>query len=211
MVVAPVPERTARSYESRLTTLIHTLRDLPEAATIKCSGLADQAVIKLQEAIELQLRPDGALAHIDDWAGKYVGAVARIAGLLHLADRATGGWGEPIEATTIERAIAIGEYYTAHALAAFDLMDTDADSGKAQLVLDWIRRTKVTGFKAHELVTARRRTFPTVSSTAPVLRLLEEHGYLRGTRPPRNGSRGKLPAITYRVQPSLLVDDDGAE
>ncbi|MEU7425792.1 hypothetical protein [Streptomyces sp. NPDC040750] len=33
--------------------------------------------------------------------------------------------GEPIEATTIERAIVIGEYYTAHALAAFGLMETE--------------------------------------------------------------------------------------
>ncbi|MGW1374770.1 DUF3987 domain-containing protein [Streptomyces sp. NPDC002446] len=160
------------------------------------------------QAIEPQLRPEGVLAHIDDWAGKCVGAVARIAGLLHLADRATGRWGEPIEAATVERATAIGEYYTAHALAAFDLMETNTESEKAQLVLDWIRRTKVTSFKAHELVTARRRAFPTVSSTAPALKLLEEHGYLRSVQPARNGSRGKLPAITYRVHPSLLVDGD---
>ncbi|MGW1811230.1 YfjI family protein, partial [Streptomyces sp. NPDC002078] len=147
IVVPPVPEKTSRAYESHLTTLVHTLTDLPEPVTIKCSGPADQAVIKLQEDIEPQLRPDGPLAHIDDWAGKYVGAVARIAGLLHLADRATGRWGEPIEATTIERAIAIGEYYTAHALAAFGLMETDTDTEKAQQVLEWIRRTKVSSFK----------------------------------------------------------------
>ncbi|MFE2381099.1 DUF3987 domain-containing protein [Streptomyces misionensis] len=139
----------------------------------------------------------------DTGPGPIVGAVARIAGLLHLADRATGRWGEPIEATTIERAIAIGEYYTAHALAAFGLMETDADTKKAQQVLDWIRRTKVTSFKVHELVTARRRAFPTVSSTVPALRLLEEHGYVTTIQPARNGTRGKPPATTYRVHPCL--------
>ncbi|MFE5890493.1 DUF3987 domain-containing protein [Streptomyces sp. NPDC056462] len=210
IVVPPVPEKTSRAYKSHLTALIHTLTDLPEPVTIKCSGPADQMVIKLQEAIEPQLRPEGALAHIDDWAGKYVGAVARIAGLLHLADRATGRWGEPIEATTIERAIAIGEYYTAHARAAFDLMETDADSEKALLVLDWIRRTKVTSFKAHELVTARRRAFPTVSSTAPALRLLEEHGYVRRLHEERSGARGRQPAPVYRVHPSTTEVDDAS-
>ncbi|NWF27991.1 DUF3987 domain-containing protein [Streptomyces sp. PKU-EA00015] len=210
IVVPPVPEQVSRTYQSRLTTLVHTLTDLPEPVTIKCSGPADQAVIKLQEAIEPQLRPEGALAHIDDWAGKYVGAVARIAGLLHLAERATGRWGDPIEAATIERAVAIGEYYTAHALAAFDLMETDADSEKAQLVLDWIRRTKTTSFKAHELVTARRRAFPTVSSAAPALRLLEEHGYLRRLHEARAGGRGRQPAAVFRVHPSATGTDDAS-
>ncbi|WP_406401595.1 DUF3987 domain-containing protein [Streptomyces sp. NBC_00879] len=213
IVVPSVPEQVSRTYQSRLTTLVHTLTDLPEPVTIKCSGLADQAIIKLQEAIEPQLRPDGALAHIDDWAGKYVGAVARIAGLLHLADRATSGWGEPIEATTIERAIAIGEYYTAHALAAFDLMETDADSEKAQLVLDWIRRTKTTHFKAHELVTAWRRVFPTVSSAAPALRLLEEHGYIRRLHEARAGggdaNRLRYSECTLRLRrPTTSQSDD---
>lgn len=210
IVVPPVPEAISRAYESRLTTLVRTLTALPEPVTIKCSGPADQAVIKLQEAIEPQLRPEGALAHIDDWAGKYVGAVARIAGLLHLADRATTNWGEPIEAATIERAIAIGEYYTAHALAAFDLMETDADSANARLALDWMFRAKMTSFKAHELVTARRRAFPTVSSTAPALRLLEEHGYVRSFHAERSGSRGRQPAVTYRVHPMLPVVDERA-
>ncbi|MFE8947421.1 DUF3987 domain-containing protein [Streptomyces sp. NPDC007856] len=173
-------------------------------------GIARKRVIKLQEDIEPQLRPDGPLAHLDDWAGKYVGAVARIAGLLHLADRATGRWGEPIEATTIERAIAIGEYYTAHALAAFELMETDADGEKAQVVLDWIRRTKVTSFNAHELVTARRRAFPTVSSTAPALKLLEEHGYVRRLHGERAGTRGRQPAAVYRVHPSVVAVDDAS-
>ncbi|MFF3247378.1 DUF3987 domain-containing protein [Streptomyces sp. NPDC002870] len=207
VVVPPVPERTARTYESRLTMLINTLRDLPEAATIKCSSPADQAIIKLQQDIEPKLRPDGALGHIDDWAGKYVGAVARIAGLLHLGDRAACGWGEAIEASTIERATVIGEYYTAHALAAFDRMEADENTEKAELVLDWIRRTKTTSFKAHELVTARRRAFPTVSSAAPALRLLEEHGYVRRLLEARAGVRGRQPAAVFRVHPSATETD----
>ncbi|MEU6217228.1 DUF3987 domain-containing protein [Streptomyces sp. NPDC047022] len=208
VVVPPVPEQTSRSYESRLTTLIHTLRNLPEATTIKCSGPADQAVIKLQQDVEPKLRPEGTLGHIDDWAGKYVGAVTRIAALLHLADRVTGHWGEPIEASTIERAISIGEYYTAHALAAFDRMEADENTEKAELVLDWIRRTKVTSFKAHELVTARRRAFPTVSSTGPALRLLEEHGFVRALLSERSGTRGRQPATTYRAHPAVTAEEE---
>ncbi|WP_262062641.1 DUF3987 domain-containing protein [Streptomyces sp. STR69] len=210
IVVPPVPEKTARAYASRLTTLVHTLTDLPEPVTIKCSGPADQAVIKLQEDIEPKLRPDGPLAHIDDWAGKYVGAVARIAGLLHLGDHVNGRWGQPIEAATIERAIAIGEYYTAHALAAFDLMSTEPAVDDARAILDWLTRTGIRVFKARDVVAAIRR-FKTVASVTPALSLLEEQGHLRPTRGERNGSRGRQPATAYHVHPSLYAVGKGAE
>lgn len=90
-------------------------------------------------------------------------------------------------------------------------METDADSEKARLVLDWIGRTKVTSFKAHELVTARRRAFPTVSSTAPALRLLEEHGYVRRLHEERAGTRGRQPAAVYRVHPLVVEVGDASE
>ncbi|KPI12069.1 Protein of unknown function DUF3987 [Actinobacteria bacterium OK074] len=209
VVVPPVPEKTARTYESRLTTLVHTLTDLPEPVTVKCSGPADQAVIKLQEDVEPKLRPGSELAHVDDWAGKYVGAVARIAGLLHLGDHVTGHWGRPIEAATIERAVAIGEYYTAHALAAFDLMSTEPSVDDARTVLDWLTRSGLREFKAKDVVAAIRR-FKTVASVAPALSLLEEHGYLRPTQQERNGARGRHPATTYLVHPDLATGESGS-
>lgn len=201
-VVPPVPEKTAHAYETRLTTLVHTLGDLPEPVTLTCSPAADRAILQLQEDVEPKLRPDGALAHIDDWAGKYVGAVARLAGLLHLAEHLHDGWGKPIEAATVERARAIGDYYTAHALAAFDLMGSDPVIEDAREVLAWLQRTGRTTFKAHELVTGRRQRFPTVAKTKPALRLLQEHGYLRATQPTRQGTRGQRPAATYWLHPS---------
>jgi replicative DNA helicase len=203
VVVPPVPEKTARTYDSRLTTLVHTLTDLPETVAIKCSPAADHAVIKLQEDIEPKLRPEGALAHIDDWAGKYVGAVARIAGLLHLGDHVTGRWGQPIEAATIERAIAIGEYYTAHALAAFDLMTTEPAVDDARAVLGWLARSGRTQFKAKDVVADSRR-FKTVASVGPALTTLEEHGFVRVLHSERSSSRGRQPAATYRIHPSWL-------
>ena len=40
---------------------------------------------QIAKRVEDSLGPDGELDAIREWAGKYVGAVARIAGLLHLA------------------------------------------------------------------------------------------------------------------------------
>jgi replicative DNA helicase len=203
ILVPPVPEQTRRAYETRLSLLVRALYDLPEAVTLPFSGPADQAVLQLQEDIEPKLRPDGALSHVDDWAGKYVGHVARLAGLLHLAEHATGRWGQPVTAETLGRAAAIGEYYTAHALAAFDLMGTEPAVDDARTVLDWLASTKRRSFKAHELVSARRRKFPTVPSTAAPLALLEQHGYVRPVGSTRSGQRGKPTAVTYRVYQSV--------
>ncbi|MGW5471694.1 DUF3987 domain-containing protein [Streptomyces chartreusis] len=109
----------SRAYESRLTALTPPAQISPSRSPSSALGRPDRHQVSGGD--RARASPGRRAGPIDDWAGKCVGTVARIAGLLHLADRATGRWGEPIEATTIERAIAIGEYYTAHASAAFDL------------------------------------------------------------------------------------------
>ncbi len=86
----------------------HLLRLEPEA---------QRMWVGLSAELEPQLHPDGALGGIQDWAGKPGGAVARIAGLLHLADRIVRRtpWDLPITADTMERAITLGRYFIAHA------------------------------------------------------------------------------------------------
>ncbi|MGI5195676.1 DUF3987 domain-containing protein [Streptomyces sp. CA-288835] len=138
------------------------------------------------------------------WLLCSIGAVARIAGLLHLGDHVTGRWGQPIEASTIERAIAIGEYYTAHALASFDLMSAEPAVDDAQAVLDWITRSGRAQFKAKDVVAGCRR-FKTVASVCSALTVLEEHGFVRALRSERSGSRGRQPAVTYRVHPDVTA------
>ena len=59
-------------------------------------------VLEFEAEIEPRLHPHhGDLAHIADWAAKLVGAVARIAGLLHLAARLRDGWAQPVNQATI--------------------------------------------------------------------------------------------------------------
>jgi hypothetical protein len=49
------------------------------------SDLAAERLRAFARAVEPRLAPDGDLDPIVDWASKVVGAVARIAGLIHLA------------------------------------------------------------------------------------------------------------------------------
>lgn len=204
----PVPRPVAQTYHARLTQLLHTLYALPEPVTVPLTAPADRAVEALQDEIEASLRPDQPLAHLPDWAGKLVGHTARVALLLHLADRAaTDRWGHPVEDSTIHRAAEITAYFTHHALAVFDLIASDPATDAAHVILDWLRRPKADGswrtaIKRRDAVAASRR-FRTVAQVEPALVLLEAHGYLRADVPPRTGRAGQPASATYRVHPSL--------
>lgn len=205
---APVPPPVAEAYRARLTRLVRNLYALPEPVTVRLTPSANRAVEELQDQVETALRPDRPLAHLPDWAGKLVGHTARVALLLHLADRVENGrWGRPVEEDTVRRAAEIASYFTQHALAVFDLIGADPATDAAHVVLGWLRRPKTDGtwrttFRRRDAVAASRR-FRTVAQVEPALALLEAHGYLRAEAPARSGRAGGPASATYRVHPSL--------
>ena len=74
-----------------------------------------------QEKIEINLRKNGELHGISNWGGKLAGAVARMAALFHAALPPNSPDSIPISQETMLNAIKIGDYYQAHAIAAYDL------------------------------------------------------------------------------------------
>ncbi len=125
--------------------------------------------------LEPQLGDFGPLAHMSDWAGKLAGAVARIVGLLHLAD--LGGqpapWSVPVPGATMARAIAIGQYLIPHARAAFAEMGADPEQSDAKYLLQWIRRAGADWFKRSDCYEATKGHFRSVEAMEPALALLQ--------------------------------------
>jgi replicative DNA helicase len=214
--IAPpaVPEAVAERYRVDLYALARSLLDEREAA--KLVGSTDPIILTLtapaaarltefEAEVEPRLHPHhGDLAHIADWASKLVGAVARIAGLLHLAARLRDGWGLPVNEATVTDAITIGRYLTDHALATFDLMGgADPTLDDARYLLAWIERTGVKAFTRRELFTALPRgRFAKVDALDPPLALLVEHGYIRPLPPPEGRSGPGRPASPgFEVNP----------
>jgi replicative DNA helicase len=189
-VTAPVPDPTA---------------DWTDPAVLQLTPEADAALIAYEERIEPQLRAKGGrLGHIDKWAGKLIGATARIAGLLHLADHFEDGYGKPISAATMAAAIELAEYFTHHALTVFDLMGADATQARARTLLEVLAANGWESVSRRDLFAKLSRSeFPTVADLEPAAALLEEHGYLRSETPPRTGKRGRPPAPRYLVHPQL--------
>ena len=70
--------------------------------------------------MEPRLAPDGDLRPFTDYVTKHEGRVARIAGLLHLAEHSVE---EPISSATMTAALRIGEYLLAHTLFGVTVAD----------------------------------------------------------------------------------------
>ncbi len=200
----PAPEPVVTAYGTNLGALVLTLADWTDPAVLPLTPEANEAVLHLEETIEPRLLPGhGDLAPIVDWASKYVGAVVRIAGLLHLAAHRDAAR-RPISADTIHAAARIGHYYLGHALAVFDLMGADPLIDHARHVLDWITRTGTQHFTRRELFRAMPRgRFVKVGDLDPVLDLLDQHGYIRPRPAEPRPASGRPPSPVYDVHPAV--------
>jgi hypothetical protein len=99
----------------------------------------------------------------------------------------------------------IGEYYAAHALAAFDDMGADQSTRNARNVLAWIERTTTTAFTRRELFRAvKSAQVKTMADLDPILAVLEAHGYLRQLDPPApKRAGGRPPSPSFLVHPDV--------
>jgi hypothetical protein len=213
-----VPEDVVISYWTAVQILCNTLLTESEAVLQAdpdgnglVIGLSDEAAALLR-AFEAEIEPrlaedTGDLAHMADWAGKLVGATARIAGLLHLAEQIDFARGAPVDVGAVNAAILIARYLLDHALAAFDFMGADPALDDARYILAWTERGQVGRFTRRELFTALPRgRFPKVADLEPPLGILEAHGYLRRIEPEREPGRpGRRPSTVFFVNP-LSVD-----
>ncbi|WP_342781603.1 DUF3987 domain-containing protein [Streptomyces piniterrae] len=201
----PVPEHVAERYERTITALTLSLADWTDPAVLRLTPEADQALSVYDQRIEPQLRARGGrLGHITKWASKLVGATARIAGLLHLAEHLEDGYTRPITGDTMAAAIEVGDYFAQHALTVFDLMGADATLARARSLLAVLEDNGWESVSRRDLFAKLSRSeFPTVADLEPVAALLEEHGYLRSETPPRTGKRGRPPAPRYLIHPQV--------
>ena len=169
-------------------------------------------------AVEKELAEGGEFSSMTDWGSKLPGAVARIAGLFHLATVATpeerniaiqtGESCDPakyqITAETMRQAIYVGSFLTEHAKAAYALMGTDETLEGAKKVLSWLRRTASTTFTTQACWQATRGTFHHMEPLREALRELEERYFIREIPGTASATAGRKAAPSYMVNPLAL-------
>lgn len=178
-----------------------------EPAVLSISDKGHQAICDIEAAVEPTLAGDGELASLADWGLKYVGAVARIAGILHLTEH---GADEPVTASTVLAAYRIGEYYKACAINAFVEMGADAVTADAVYLLDRIDKLGVDEMSQRDLQRACKSRFRTKARLTPALERLVEHGYLFALpKPAPTGGRPASPR--YKVSSYWTKGPQGSQ
>lgn len=104
-------------------------------------------------------------------------------------------------------AITVMDYFTAHALASFDLMGVDPALEDARAVYRWLERTRPQQFTKREAhMGLSRSRFPKVGDLDASLELLEQHGWIRRLPEPERTGPGRRPSPSYQVHPDLATE-----
>ena len=195
----PIPEAVKAEY----TKLIRRLLEVDcKEEPIHLSEEATAVLKKLYQDNERRFCTD--LAEIADWAGKYVGAVLRIAGLLHATQHHGFLDFTEVSEQTMENAVRIGEYFLEHAKAAYSLMGADPVNKQGEYLLDAIKRSQVSEFSRRDAMRMCRR-FHTTEALQPVLNRLCEYGYIAPKPTESVPGVGRRPSEVYLTNPILLA------
>ncbi|CAM5547650.1 hypothetical protein SCALM49S_09416 [Streptomyces californicus] len=90
-----LPEETAAAYAKQLGGLALALADWTDPAVLTLTPEADAVLLAYQKVTESRIGKGRSLHPVIKWASKRDGAVARIAGLLHLATHPDNGKWSP--------------------------------------------------------------------------------------------------------------------
>jgi hypothetical protein len=205
---APVPDDIAERYRERLRELAAALAEWTDPAVVALRPEARDALMDYARRVEDRLATGGDLAHVADWAGKLVGAVVRIAGLLHVACHPDDGWRRPVAEETVRDAVRLGDLFADHYLAALAETGASPDVAGAEYVLDIVRRIGCEAVSVRDVFNrVTKSRFGTVKELEPALALLEAHDYLRREPDPDRHGPGRRPSPTYAVNPLALSAD----
>jgi len=172
----PLSSSSCAQYEQ----LIHSILNID--GSNKVIGLSPKVYSEWHAyalAIEIQMGEGGPLCFMRDWASKLPGAIARLAGLLHICRHA---YGDPelidIGSEDMKAAIRLGHCLVEHAKIAFDSMGADPALDGARVILDWIKRTQPERFTFHECHYAHKSRFKRAKELEPAIEVLKERNYI---------------------------------
>lgn len=201
----PIPEETYLRYERCIQNLLRDdPDDKPEIITL--TPEADELLEAFSDELEPLLKTE--YADIADWAGKLVGNVARISGLLCRAEtdvcRDFLAVPESLKVTgeTMESAIRIGRYFIEHAKAAFSILGADESVRNCKYVLNAIVKNGLVECTRRDLMRLCR-ALKTTAKIQPVIDQLVDYGYLAEKTAGQSIGKGRSPAAEYLVNPCL--------
>ena len=198
----PIAEVTAEQYYKLINLLLNYKPNEPQIITL--SEKTYKVLKEFAEKIEPMLIDE--LADIADFAGKFVGSVLRIAGLLYIANEpslyASSYLEEKfiLEENYMQGAIAIGEYFLEHAKAAYQLMGADEVNDQCKYILKQVQKSPSEIISLRDIMRLCRKLKTSETAMIPINRLCE-YGYLREMQTEYSGA-GRPQTKSWEVNPA---------
>jgi hypothetical protein len=215
----PVPQKVSEEYGQHMIELAEMEAE-PDGdgghrpRVLSITGSAWRVWKDFALEVEQMMRADGDLENLTDWAGKLPGACARIAGLLHLADKGPDAIRQDqISDEVMSRAIAFCRFAIPHAKLVFEGADRGElatakilvkRAGDAKRTSERTQRHGDAGIiTSRELWTLIKGTHKAVTEIEPVLKMLVDHNYLREI-PSSETAREGRPSRRFRFNPEVV-------
>lgn len=182
-----------QDVEEAYTTQVQRLLRAPRDRQRKLA-LPFDAFNEFFARYEGELGPGGSLSHMESWGSKARSHGARVAGLLHLA---SGQQTDIVSEDVLTEAVAITDYFAAHAAALWSTSGGDEAGRRALLLWGYVlKELDSSGNAAVSRTALHRRAiarFPKVGDLTDPLARLIERGYLRALPTSPVGPAGGRP------------------
>lgn len=202
-----------RQFKTLSTSLMEQYRDhifslmkIP-ATTLTMSPEASEIWDDFYNDIERDLRAGETLENLRDWGSKLPGAVARIAGLLHIAKHGAAAVSKPISVDIVTGSCVLGIYFRDHAIAAFNQMGEDTRIKAAKKILAYLKRIKPMEFKGRDVLHHAHFINRTMEDVIPGINILMERNYIRKVNSEYAG-KGRPVADSYEVNPKIYKNQN---
>lgn len=190
----PIPEQVKEEYRA----FIQRILSQEDSGTIHLSVEARK--VQLEYAARVEKKLGNEWEPIQDWAGKLVGAMVRIAALIHAAEQ-KNPTEIPITTETMAAAVDIAEYLGIHAMVAYQVMGLDKDYQNAKYLFEKIKKIGQDEITKSGLFDICKGKFLKVETMEPALRILADMNYIKMIDN-RTGKKGR-PGQKIIVNPSI--------
>ena len=201
----PIPQEVSSAYERLIKNLLEDEQSgTPEMITL--SAEAEALLEAFSNEVEGKLKTE--YADTADWAGKLVGGVLRIAGILCRAsvmrcyDFLAVNDALIVSEEVMQNAITIGRYFAEHSKAAFSRMGVDERMKQSKYVLSAIVKNGLAEFTRRDIMRLCR-SFKTAEELQPILNHLTEYGYIAPNGDDAKFVKGRPTGQIYLVNPCV--------
>lgn len=201
---APIAASVRSEYEGNLFRLLEgALGPAAPATVLPLTDPARECWYDFAEFIEHNQGEGGRFESISDWTSKLPGAVARIAGLLELAEVGLGA--DSVSQVAMEQAVRLARLLIPHAQAAFGLLGTDGTDVDGAAIVKWLQASELEEFTRRDCQKAMEGRFRNMDRLLKALARLEQQDVLREFK---RQNRGTGPSVCYRVNPKVCRQND---